>query len=89
MSQACMRLAAGLAAAGKLPPHPAPFNDPAQHFEQRFASFQALQRPEPLTHAQFERSVDLTCACLLAPQHHQGAGADAFAWHPCRDRAAA
>ena len=68
LSQACMRLAAGLTAAGRLPPHPAPFNSPAQHFEQRFGRFNALQRPEPLTHMQFTRSVDVTCASLLSSQ---------------------
>jgi hypothetical protein len=69
MAQACMRLPAGLARAGALPPHPAPFNAGAQRFEQRFAAFAALSRPEPLTHAQFCRSIDVSCARACCSPH--------------------
>ena len=67
LAQACMRAAAGLARAGRLPAHPAPFNGPEQRFEQRFGALAALSRPEPLTFAQFERSVDVSGARLPVP----------------------
>lgn len=60
LCQAHMRLAAGLARAGRLRPGGGPFNSEAQRFEQRFSALHRLAHPEPLDYDQFASAVDAT-----------------------------
>jgi hypothetical protein len=57
-SQGILRLCVGLKLAGLLPDPELQFNSQLQRFDQRFASFHMLQRPEPLQYESFEASVD-------------------------------
>lgn len=60
LCQAHMRLAAGLARAGRLRPGGGPFNAESQRFEQRFSALHRLAHPEPLDYDQFASAVDAT-----------------------------
>ncbi|KAK9845848.1 hypothetical protein WJX81_004103 [Elliptochloris bilobata] len=60
LCQAHMRLAAGLARAGRLRPGGGPFNVEAQRFEQRFSALHRLLHPEPLDYSQFASAVGAT-----------------------------
>ena len=62
-SQGVFRAAAAAAMTGRLPEPPsAPADAPAQRFEQRFAVFATLVRPEPLCYQQFTEAMDTSSA---------------------------
>ena len=55
-----MRLAAGLNKADYLGSLPCLFNAEEERFQQRFATLTMLNRPEPLSHSYYCRSMDMT-----------------------------
>ncbi|KAF8061133.1 NAA35 [Scenedesmus sp. PABB004] len=64
-----LRVVMALPLLGLYSPPELPFNTEAQRFEQRFASFTTLQRPDPLSYEQFVASTStdgVTAAQLLA-----------------------
>jgi hypothetical protein len=66
MSQGMMRLVAGLKLGGKLPVYSGPFNVAEQRFDQRFAAFHVLSRPEPLCYSQYTEMMDTTGDMAIA-----------------------